>query len=290
LLWQLYAPEAGRRTVRTAYQTDGITWRADYNLLLSPDETTADLSAWVSILNLSGTRYADANLKLIAGDVQRIKPGEGNRGTFGTAGNGLYGATHEPMTFQEKSFGEYHLYTLPRKTTIEDNSTLQLVLFPTARGFAVEKVLVYYGQRDMEYRITPNPQTDAVIGQKASKKVDVYVRFPNTESNKLGMPLPKGKVRVYKTDTGGDGAPEFLGEALIDHTARNETVLALIGQAFDLTADRVQTDYSIDPQGQWVQDTIKITVRNAKKTPQKVIVRENLYRWFNWEITKKSTN
>ena len=290
LVWQLYAPEAGQRTVRTAYQTDGITWRADYNLLLSPDETTGDLGAWVSILNLSGTRYAGASLKLIAGDVQRIKPnggGNSGMGTSGTVGTGRFGGG-EPKTFQEKPFFEYHLYTLPRKTTIEDNSTMQLALFPTARGFALDKVLVYYGQRDMQYRVQPEPQTDERIDQEANKKVDVYVRFPNTEANHLGMPLPKGKVRVYKADTGGDNAPEFLGEALIDHTARNETVLARIGQAFDVTGDRVQTNYNIEVGSRWVEDTIKITVHNAKKTPQKVIVRENLFRWFNWELTKKS--
>jgi hypothetical protein len=150
----------------------------------------------------------------------------------------------------------------------------------------LDKVLVYYGQRDEQYGFLPDPQTDSRIGQKSSKKVDVYVRFPNTEANKLGMPLPKGKIRVYKADTGGDGAPEFLGEALLDHTARNETVLARIGQSFDVTGDRVQTEYIDAPT--WAEEAFKITVHNAKKTAQKVIVRETLFRWFNWEVTKKS--
>jgi hypothetical protein len=295
LVWKLNAPAAGQRQVRTTYQTDGITWRADYNLILNAQDTAADLGAWVTIMNLSGATYADANLKLIAGDVQRIQPPQTLMGRRrGVPTFSLEEALVAPG-FQEKSFFEYHLYTLPRKTTIADNATQQIALFPTVSDVKVNKVLVYYGLPDASHWVFPSPQIDRDLGNDSNKKVDVYIRFDNKENNRLGIPLPKGKVRVFKKDD-ADGALEFIGEDVIDHTPKNQTVLVKIGQSFDVTGQRTITDFksSADARrdavakGDWIEETIRITLKNAKDQAQDVIVKENLYRWVNWEIIKHS--
>jgi hypothetical protein len=194
----------------------------------------------------------------------------------------------EQEGFQEKSFFEYHLYTLPRRTDVLDNTTQQLTLFPTARGVKTEKVLVYYGLPDAaHWGFFPNPRTERELGSQSNPKVDVYVRFKNSKDNRMGMPLPKGKVRVYKQDD-ADGTLEFIGEDLIDHTPKDEKVLVKMGQAFDVVGERTQTDFKIDTARHWMDDSYKITLKNHKDAAVKVIVKENLYRWTNWEIAAKS--
>jgi len=285
LVWKLNSASGGDHQVRTTYQTQGVTWRADYNLVLSADDKSADVGAWVSLLNLCGATFKNARLKLIAGDVNRVQP-SGGRGGF-RDGRVTKSALGEEG-FKEKSFFEYHLYTLPRRTDVLDQTTQQLTLFPTARGVAVEKVLVYYGLPEAaSWSFVPSPRTDRDIRGNSNPKVDVYVRLKNSKDNRMGMPLPKGKVRVYKADD-ADGTLEFVGEDLIDHTPKDETVLVKIGQAFDVVGERTQTDFKIDERGHWMTDTYKISLRNHKDAPVKVIVKENLFRWINWEIVAKS--
>jgi hypothetical protein len=286
LVWKVSAKEGGEHQIRTAYQTNGITWRADYNLILNQADTMADLGAWVSLMNLSGAAYRNAQLKLIAGDVQRVQPASAPYAM--RAGRAVNGLAMEESGFQEKAFFEYHLYTLPRRTDIHDNQTQQITLFPTASDVAVEKVMVYYGlPQESRYWIFPEPQIDRSLGTQSNKKIDVYVRFENRKENNLGMPLPRGKVRVYKQDD-ADGTLEFIGEDLIDHTPKDEKVLVKVGQAFDVVGERTQTDFSADYNGHWIQESIKLQVRNHKTEPVKVIIKENLYRWVNWEIIEKS--
>jgi hypothetical protein len=285
LVWKLRSAAAGDHKVRTTYQTQGMTWRADYNLVLSADDKTADVGAWVSLLNLCGARFTNARLKLIAGDVNRVQP----RREFETLSEGgVVGRDAEESGFQEKSFFEYHLYTLPRRTDVLDQTTQQLTLFPTARGVAVEKVLVYYGLPDAaNWGFVPEPRTDRDIRGSSNPKVDVYVRLKNSKDNRMGMPLPKGKVRVYKEDD-ADGTLEFVGEDLIDHTPKDESVLVKLGQAFDVVGERTQTDFKVDTRAHWMTDSYKITLKNHKDAPVKVLVKENLFRWVNWEVVQKS--
>ncbi len=286
LKWDLWSPRAGDRKVQTAYQTDGITWRSDYNLILSQDEKSADLGAWVTLLNLTGTTFEDASLKLIAGDVQRIEPQQPRPQMMYEMAR--RSARARPEGFEEKSFFEYHMYTLPWNITVKNNSTQQVALFPTKQDVEVEKVLVYYGLPEgASYWVFPNPQTDRNMGNQSNSKVDVYIRFDNRESNRLGIPLPKGKMRVYKADP-ADGTLEFVGVDLIDDTPKNQKVLVKIGQSFDVTGQRTQTDYQLNSGGRWLTETIEIKLSNAKDQPQDVLIRENLYRWVNWEIVKKS--
>lgn len=286
LQWLVSAKAGGGHDIRTTYQTSGLTWKADYNLVLGDDERKADLAAWVTLLNVSGTTYKNAKLKLIAGDVQRAQNQQPQPMMMRRNLGGAVAA--EAQAFEEKPFFEYHLYTLPRRTDITQSATKQLALFPTARDIGVEKVLVYYGQPQGAYWAFAQPYLDRNLGNDSNKKVDVYFRFANTEANKMGMPLPKGKVRVYKQDD-ADKTLEFVGEDLIDHTPRNEKVLIKLGQAFDVVGERTQTNFTVDQNNHVMTESFRIELRNAKKdTPVRVVIKENLYRWINWEIVKQT--
>ena len=288
LVWDVAADRAGAHKSRFSYQTGGITWWTDYNLTLSEgtgvNACKLDVGAWVTIVNQTGASFQDAKLKLVAGDVQRAQA-RPQPATRSFDGNVAMSAKVEG--FAEKSFFEYHLYTLGRPTTLANNSTKQIELFPVARGANCEKTLIYYGQAGQYFGNYGAPMTDRNFGNQSSKKVDVYLRFSNREENKLGVPLPAGKVRVAKLDS-ADQSLEFIGEDLIDHTPRNETIQIKLGSAFDVVGERRQVDYRSDINAKWIEEDIEIKVRNQKDEAVNVIVKENLYRWTNWSIIKKT--
>lgn len=292
LVWDLEAPSAGDQTARVAYQTEGITWWADYNLTLMEGEGnkgTLDVGAWVSILNQSGGSYKDAQLKLVAGDVNRApRPQQ-----FG----GMYPAAAMEMRsmadaggFQEKSFFEYHLYTLGRAATIPDNSTKQIELFDTARAVPCEKILVYDGAGDT-WMSEGEVIQDSSFGTQTKKDVDVYIKFANTKAAGLGIPLPAGRIRVNKLDADGGpggGSLEFIGEDIIRHTPKDETVLIRMGKSFDVVGERRQVDFDVDTARKTVTETIEVKVRNRKETAIDVVVQERMYRGLGWTITRSS--
>ena len=288
LVWDVAAERAGAHKARFGYQTGGITWWADYNLTLSEGVGASacklDVGAWVTIVNQAGATFADARLKLVAGDVQRAQPATQLRGRMLNEGVAM---SAKVAGFEEKAFFEYHLYTLGRPTTLANNSTKQIELFPAARGVNCEKALVYYGQAGQFFGGYGAPMTDRNFGNQSNKKVDVYLRFSNREENKLGIPLPAGKVRVAKQDN-ADQSLEFIGEDLIDHTPKNETIQIKLGSAFDIVGERRQVDFRFDNNAKWMEEDIEVKVRNQKDEPVAVIVKENLYRWTNWTIVKKS--
>ncbi|MDB4775564.1 DUF4139 domain-containing protein [bacterium] len=283
LVWLLDAGTAGTHEIQSTYQTAGITWRADYNLVLNDDDTAADLTAWVTLLNLSGIAYPDAKLKLVAGDVQKIQsaPYMRSRGVEMMADGRVGGAGG----FEEKSLFEYHLYTLPRKTTIASNSTQQLTLFPAVSGVKISKELLYDPTSAMGWNREPYMNPGFVPG--GSDKIGVFISFQNDEKNRLGVPLPKGRIRAYKQDS-ADGSLEFVGEDLIDHTPRNETVRIKLGNSFDVVGERKVVDFKIDKARKTMSETIELQVRNQKDTIQSIVVREHLYRWRNWEMTERN--
>jgi hypothetical protein len=285
LVWNLQSGKSGKHKVRTTYQTNGMTWRSDYNLVLDKDDKLADMSAWVTLMNLSGAAYKNTKLKLIAGDVQRVRPHMSlRRDQLAISITSEAGAAG----FEEKPFFEYHMYTLPRRTDVKSNSTQQLTLFPTASGVKVEKKLVYYGlPQSQSWGYAPVPHMDRNLGTQSNTKVDVYIEFANKKENKMGMPLPAGKVRVFKADE-ADGTLEFIGEDVIDHTARDERVLVKIGQAFDVVGERKQVDFQENHASHEMTEMIEIVLKNHKEQAQKVVVRENLFRSVNWEITRNS--
>lgn len=289
LVWDLTADRPGAHDVRVSYQTANITWWADYNLIFTEgtdaSSGTLDVGAWVSVLNQSGATYRDARLKLVAGDVHRAPSAPPS---MPRARRALEAAAADTLGFEEKAFFEYHLYTLGRPATIPDNSTKQIELFDTARGVPCEKVLVYHGLAGW-HPYYSDPAVDRDLGLPMNKKVDIYLRFRNSEEAGMGMPLPKGRIRVSKLDP-ADGSLEFIGEDVIDHTPRNERVQIKLGEAFDVVGERVQADFKVDSRARWMEETVEVTLRNHKDEAVTVIVRENLFRWVNWEIIKTTAD
>jgi len=288
LVWDLETATAGAHKAKFSYQTGGMTWWTDYNVTYSePAAGTCrlDVGAWVTIVNQSGASFADAKLKLIAGDVQRAQPKPASVRYEQMAAKSVMADRAEG--FAEKAFFEYHLYTLGRPTSLSQNSTKQIELFPRAANIGCEKTLVYYGQAG-SYPYYGSPMTDRNFGNQSNKKVDVYLRFKNAAANGLGVPLPAGKLRVSKLDP-ADESLEFIGEDLIDHTARDETVQVKLGSAFDVVGERRQVDFRIDTSGKWIEEDIEVKVRNQKPNEAvTVIAKENLYRWSNWTILRKT--
>jgi len=289
LVWDVLTNNPGDQRIRVAYETKAVTWWADYNVVFTPGQDAnsglLDVGAWVSIINQSGATYPDAKLKLIAGDVNRApQPQVGYAAKAMT--RALAMDESRAAGFEEKSFFEYHLYTLGRPTTLPDASTKQIELFPAARNVPCEKVMVYYGLGS-NYPYYGSPMTDRNFGVQSNQKVDIYLKFKNEEKIGMGMPLPSGRIRVSQRDP-ADDTLEFVGEDTIDHTPKDELVLIKLGSAFDVVGERKQTDFSVDSRRNWIDETIEIKVRNHKEEPVKVIVKENLYRWTNWKITEKT--
>jgi hypothetical protein len=283
LLWDLTTKHGGAHQTRVAYQASGLGWWTDYNITLSEAAgCRLDLGAWVSILNQSGATYSDARVKLVAGDVHRAEfKQQVPRAELAKSAESM---ADEAQGFVEKSFFEYHLYTLGRTTTLPDNSTKQIELFPAAKNASCEKKLVYYGQAGLYYGYG-SVLTDRNLGFASNTKVDVYLRFRNSETNGMGVPLPAGRVRVAKLDE-ADGSLEFIGEDRIDHTPRNETLQLALGSAFDVVGSRRQVDFRIDSNRNTMTEEIEVKLRNSKDEKVPVIVKENLYRWTNWKITQ----
>lgn len=288
LVWDVDARRGGAHRSRVSYHTGGVTWWADYNLTYAEGANAnacrLDVGAWVSIVNRSGASYPGAKLKLVAGDVQRASP----QGRVYPAAKAARAMAMEDRAsgFEEKAFFEYHLYTLGRATTLPDNSTKQIELFPAARGVPCEKTLVYYGLAGGS-RFFPNPVTDRNYGTESNKKVDVYLKFRNAKDNNMGMPLPSGRIRVNKMDS-ADRTLEFIGEDTIDHTPKNEDVRIKLGSAFDVVGERRQVSFSVDSSRRTMSEEIEVKLRNHKTEAVNVVVKENLYRWINWQIIHQS--
>jgi len=290
LIWDVSAAKAGPHNVRVAYQTEGITWWADYNLVYTEGENAnkglLDINAWVSILNQSGATYPHATLKLIAGDVHRApRPQNYAVRTMEAMSDARGGAPD--AGFQEKSFFEYHLYTLGRPATIPDNSTKQIELFPGAHNVPCDKIIVYDGAGANIWFDPYNPMLDQGYGVQSNKDVNVYLRFKNDKASGMGMPLPAGRLRVSKVDS-ADGSLEFIGEDVNRHTPKDEEVLVKLGNAFDVVGERIQADFKIDTNRKTIDETIEIRLRNRKDAPLTVIAQEHMYRWTGWEITKST--
>jgi len=276
LVTDLVNRKPGAQDVELSYLTGGLSWRADYVAELNADDSGLDLNGWVTLTNQSGTAYANAKLQLVAGDVNRVRD-EMVRAK-GDARLAMAAAAAPEAMSQEALF-EYHLYTLNRPTSLADNQTKQVALLGAA-GVPVTKELLVQGA-DYYYRSSAGD-----IGQKL--KAGVYVEFANKESSRLGMPLPKGVVRVYKRDSAGNA--QFVGEDRIDHTAKNETVRLRLGEAFDVTADKKQTDFRrrepANKASYVMESAYEIVVRNAKAEPVTVTVREPIP--GDWQMLEQS--
>jgi hypothetical protein len=254
--------------------------------LLGAAEKTMDLSAWVTIANRSGATYGDARLKLVAGDVHRVQPPRQERVDRTYVTLSALSEEQESRGFEEKQFFEYHLYTLGRRSTISDNSIKQIEMFEPVSGVPVEKVFVYYGYVPQRMP-AQQPSRDRSLGTRCNTDVDIYLKFKNEKPRRLGMPLPAGRVRLFKRDP-TDKQLELIGEDWIDHTPKDEEVLLRLGSAFDLRGERKQTSFQVDEANHSMRESFEIGIRNHKKEEARVIVKENLYRAVNWEIEQPS--
>ena len=274
----LDSPASRTQETRIAYETQGMTWWADYNIVYDESKgCSMDLSGWVSIINQSGASFENAKLKLIAGDVNRA-PNQPERRDVVMK---MALAEEAASPFVEKAFFEYHLYTLDRPADLPDRSTKQLQLIPTARGIQCDKELVFAPTLDMGWY--GYQQLDQDYGRYNNGDVDVYLRFKNEKSRQLGMPLPAGRIRVMQQDPADDSL-EFIGEDVIDHTPRNEEILIEMGNAFDVVGERKQTDFRVDTRSRNLWESFEIRLRNHKDEAVEVKVLENLYRMANWNI------
>ncbi len=267
LVWDLENRESGSQLVEASYLTGGLNWRADYVLLVNADDTRGDLQGWVTLTNSSGATFEDARLQLVAGDVNRVSEDR----TYALAGAMARKSAESESQFQEQGFFEYHMYTLQRPTSIRDNETKQVSLLEAA-GFEVKKEFVLNGQH-YYYAGYNSP------GQPIKEKVGVYVQFRNAQTNKLGMPLPAGTIRLYKKDDKGN--QQFIGEDKIDHTPKDEDVRVKVGDAFDIVAERKQTDYKVIARNVY-EYAYEIKIRNHKDGPVTVVVNEPI--GGDWEM------
>ncbi|HEX9638080.1 MAG TPA: DUF4139 domain-containing protein [Acidobacteriota bacterium] len=248
LVWLVDATGAGRRTLEAAYLTGGMSWRADYVLALDAAEAQAGLQGWVTVDNQSGTGFENARLKLVAGDVHRAQPEMMKSMMMDRA------VAAAPAQVQEEALFEYHLYTVPRLTTLKQNQTKQVQLLD-APAIQVGKDYVLRGGGG--YFRSPWG------GSTTKEKIQVFLKFKNAKDSGLGLPLPKGIMRVYKRDRAG--SPQFIGEDRIDHTPKDEEIRLQLGNAFDLSAERRQTDFQ-KIADRVFESAYEIKLRNHKES------------------------
>ncbi len=254
LEWQVNSSKAYSTLGEVSYLTGGLSWNADYVVMLSDNEKLGDLEGWVTMHNSSGASYENARLKLVAGEINRAR-----------------GAMPVPMAmekaardggtggFEEETFFEYHLYTLQRPTTIKDNQNKQISLL-TAQDIPMTKVYTF----DPDWR---------------GNNVEVRVEFKNSQENRVGMPLPAGRVRVFKRDS--EGSAQLVGEDNVPHTPKDEMVRLLLGNAFDIKGEKVQTNYIDKKTG--YQQSFEVTIRNHKKEDVVVVVPQHIG-YANWKV------
>jgi hypothetical protein len=267
LVWILDNRLSKPQKVEASYLTSGINWKADYVAVLNKSDTLTDLTGWVTIDNRSGATYQNALLKLVAGDINRVQP---EMKDYARGKLAAERAAPAAPQFKEESFFEYHLYTLDRRTTIKDNQTKQMTLLD-ANQVPVKKLFIFPGYPYYYYYR---------YDQKSDKqKIGVFLELENSKKNNLGMPLPKGTVRVYKEDK--DGSLQFVGEDRIDHTPKDEKFKVKIGEAFDVVGERVQTDYKRLGDNLF-EVAFEVTLRNHKKEDIKVWVEEPIP--GDWEM------
>lgn len=262
LLWKVACTKAGEHDTEISYQTKGLSWKCDYVTVCDADDAHLDITSWVTLDNKSGASYNGAALKLLAGDVHKVQE-EVFYGDEGVTMETAADMAPRPQ-FKEESFAEYHLYSLQNRTDVNDNETKQLSLF-TANEVPCKKRFIF------------EPQGNA------SEKVKVKLEVDNTEKNQLGIPMPKGKLRVYKRDE--DGALQFIGEDLIDHTPRDEKVRVYIGDAFDVVGERKQMNY-VQVSNRVTRVKVEISLRNHKEKPVTVTAVEKAY--GHWKILSSS--
>ena len=276
LIWLIDSKKSGKELTEVSYLTEGMGWNCEYVTVLDKDDKNLDLDGWVSINNNCGATYKDAKIKLIAGEVKRAQSLDAlrmDKKVFleaSVAGNA--------QQFEEKSFFEYHMYTLQRPATIKDNQNKQISLL-NAAGVPVKKEFIFDPSKG-KYSWWYYSDKDETLKENARVEIEVV----NSKTNNLGMPLPQGKVKVYKKDT--DGSLQFIGEDAIEHTPKDEKIRLYIGDAFDVVGERTRKDFKSEYRT--AHETFEIVLRNHKDQDVEIKVVEKLWRYTNWDITASS--
>jgi len=281
LTWKLHSDKEAAFDAQLSYLTDGMSWKSDYNLVLPEKGDEVTLTGWVSIENNTGTTFDDASIKLIAGDVNKVEE-QGPVRRNEVYAMAMSDSAAAPKV-EAKKFDEFHMYSLPLKTTLRDRETKQLE-FVRAEAVQTQKLYIYNGTGGLRYYGGMN--TNQNYGQNAQPDVAIYREFKNSDENGLGVALPAGKLRFYRMDS--DGQLEFTGENIIDHTPKNETIRVYLGNAFDLVGDRTRSNFYKHPSRDLIRETFEIEIRNRSDETVTVKVVEPLYRWSNWEVQKPS--
>ena len=284
LRWLIETDTPGSFPVELAYVTGGMNWHADYNIV-SPDQgDLLDIVGWVTIANKTGKTFTNSRIKLMAGDVNKLKP-RGDEDRAGFAGLAMKREESMSAVVTERSFDEFHLYTLARPSTLHDGETKQ-VEFVRANAVPSQRLYVFDGAsfdpNQWSGWLAENLRTEPSFGTQTNKKVWVMREFRNSAAQGLGIPLPKGRMRFYRQDE--DRRLEFTGENTIDHTPKDELLRIYTGNSFDLVGERVRTDFKVDSNAHWVDESFEIKLRNHKQEAVEFRVVEHLYRWVNWEI------
>ena len=283
LKWLVNSNRDGQQKTEMSYLANGITWNCNYVALLDSKDSRLDLTGWVTLTNNSGTAFRNAGLKLVAGDVNRVQE---QRGYVPQLAMKMQSDVNAPQ-FQQKELFEYKLYSLQRHTDLSNDETKQIELV-SGHNIPATKLFIYDGIAD-NWRMYYNNysyRSQESFGQQSNKKVGVFVSFRNEEKSGLGIPLPKGKVRVYKKDD--DAKEQFVGEDEIDHTPKDEEVRLYLGNAFDIVGERKQTNFKNVVSGHIIEESFEITLRNHKSETVEVQVYEHPWRWSEWEIVKHS--
>lgn len=281
LRWLLNVASGGEQQVELTYLTGGVSWTADYNLLLNTENTALDLNGWVTLSNTSGAAYTDALVKLVAGDVNRIQPGRVDDMVMEEQA-AMPMPTSAPAV-EQREFFEYQLYEIGRPVTVSDNETKQVEFVsgadvPASTFYVYDSSAPFYGYY--------SPNTDPYYGQSGVTDVQNWIEFSTGEDNGLGADLPAGRIRVYQEDV--DGAALLIGENSIDHTPKGEDVRFYLGNAFDLVGERTQTGFQFIGDNV-LEETWQIKLRNRKDDKAvQIRVPERLARWSNWEIMNPS--
>ncbi len=281
--WLVRSDSAGRFDGELCYVSGGIDWSADYNFIAPEKGDDLDLVGWVTVDNRSGKTFENAHIKLMAGDVHKLQPRPRDWIQFRAGAGGAIGGALSAPAVTQKTFEEYHLYTIQRPATLRDRETKQ-VEFVRASGIA-SKVLYIYDGLKLDPQQYQN-WNDPTFGVQWTPKVAVVREIVNSQANHLGDPLPAGRTRFYRRDS--DGRLEFTGEDEIRHTPRNETVRLFTGAAFDVVGERRRINFATNNMNRVTDETYEIEVRNRKTAPVDVRVVEHLYRWAGWEIRGNS--
>ena len=288
LEWVLQSDREIHSKGELAYVTGGLTWHADYNIVIPPKGNVVDLIGWITMNNQCGKTFENATISLMAGDVNKVVRNDSyDRRARNYNQLVTLSASVEAPVVTEKKFDEFPLYTLEHSATLRDNETKQ-VEFVRAGGVQSQRLYVYDGfEYPTSYYDSSQLVADQSYGNDSNKKIWVMQEFKNSKENHLGIPLPAGRLRFYRQDA-DTGQLQFVGENEIDHTPTDETVRVYTGNAFDLVGERRRTDFHIDTSARWIDESFEIKLRNHGKTPITIRAVEHLYRWSNWEIRKKS--